>query len=171
MLPSTLSAIPNAVAGPSNLSAPNLAPSAPSQPTPLPTQNQRSLKTVSSSSPRYPQRQRQQALPSTALPGDPNPGIKTRLAARASQPLKKGSLKFKINTNVAKTGLYKILMGDYDRSLDENPDEPIMFEEQFILRVPEEVADGDQAAGIQGLAELVNAKKDIPGVSLKFKGQ
>ncbi|ORY29634.1 TAFII55 protein conserved region-domain-containing protein [Naematelia encephala] len=55
-------------------------------------------------------------------------------------------------------------LGDYDRELDENPDDPIAFEEQFILRVPESVAEGPN-----GLREMVKGKgKGLEGVEFKF---
>lgn len=62
------------------------------------------------------------------------------------------------------------IFGAYDRDLDEDPDEPLVFEEQFILRVPQEVLEGDKEHGVKGLAEMVKAKNEIEGVSIKFKG-
>lgn len=54
-------------------------------------------------------------------------------------------------------------LGDYDRDLDENPSEPLVFEEQFILRVPERVAGG--------LREMVKGKsKGLENVDIKFLG-
>ena len=55
-------------------------------------------------------------------------------------------------------------LGEYDRELDENPDEPLAFEEQFILRVPKNVA-GD-------LSEMVKKKGNgLDGVHFKFLGE
>lgn len=54
-------------------------------------------------------------------------------------------------------------LGDYDRDLDENPSEPLVFEEQFVLRVPERMAGG--------LREMVKGKsKGLEGVEIKFLG-
>jgi hypothetical protein len=54
-------------------------------------------------------------------------------------------------------------LGEYDRDLDENPTEPLAFEEQFILRVPESIAGG--------LREMVKGKtKGLEGVEFKFLG-
>jgi transcription initiation factor TFIID subunit 7 len=55
-------------------------------------------------------------------------------------------------------------LGGYDRMLDENPEEPLYFEEQFILRVPREVAEGKD-----GLRERVK-KGGLDGVEFKFFG-
>lgn len=55
-------------------------------------------------------------------------------------------------------------LGDYDRDLDENPSEPLVFEEQFILRVPERIA--------ENLRERVKGKtKGLDGVEIKFLGK
>ena len=54
-------------------------------------------------------------------------------------------------------------LGEYDRDLDENPTEPLAFEEQFILRVPESIAGN--------LREMVKGKtKGLDGVEFKFLG-
>lgn len=56
--------------------------------------------------------------------------------------------------------------GPYDRELDEDPSEPLQFEEQFILRVPKEVADGPN-----GLREILKGKgKGWESVEFKFLG-
>jgi transcription initiation factor TFIID subunit 7 len=61
-------------------------------------------------------------------------------------------------------------LGDYDRELDGDPDEPLEFEEQFILRVPREVADG-RGAEI-GLREMIKGKgKGMEGIEFKFLGE
>ncbi|KAJ9125647.1 hypothetical protein QFC22_000609 [Naganishia vaughanmartiniae] len=59
--------------------------------------------------------------------------------------------------------------GEYTRELDEDPEEPLAFEEQFILRVPKEVAMGDSKKGIKGLNQLLDERKEIDGVWFKFK--
>jgi transcription initiation factor TFIID subunit 7 len=61
--------------------------------------------------------------------------------------------------------------GEYTRELDEDPEEPLAFEEQFILRVPKEVAMGDPKRGIKGLNQLLDERKEIDGVWFKFKGE
>jgi hypothetical protein len=54
-------------------------------------------------------------------------------------------------------------LGEYDRDLDENPTEPLAFEEQFVLRVPESIAGN--------LREMVKGKnKGLDGVEFKFLG-
>lgn len=54
-------------------------------------------------------------------------------------------------------------LGEYDRDLDENPQEPLAFEEQFILRVPDSIAGS--------LREVVKGKgKGMEGVEIKFLG-
>ena len=60
--------------------------------------------------------------------------------------------------------------GEYTRELDEDPEEPIAFEEQFILRVPKEVAMGDPKRGVKGLNQLLDERKEVDGVWFKFKG-
>ena len=58
-------------------------------------------------------------------------------------------------------------LGEYDRELDEDPDDPLVFEEQFILRVPKEVAEGPN-----GLRESVKGKgKGLDGIEFKFVGK
>lgn len=55
-------------------------------------------------------------------------------------------------------------LGEYDRDLDEHPHEPLAFEEQFILRVPDSVAGK--------LREMVKGKgKGLEGVEFKFLGE
>ena len=61
-------------------------------------------------------------------------------------------------------------LGEYDRELDEDPQDPLAFEEQFILRVPKEVADGKN--GEEGLREMIKGKgKGLEGVEFKFLGE
>lgn len=63
-------------------------------------------------------------------------------------------------------------LGEYDRELDDNPDEPLAFEEQFILRVPREVADGRGEGTGTGLREMIKGKgKGLEGVEFKFLGK
>jgi transcription initiation factor TFIID subunit 7 len=55
-------------------------------------------------------------------------------------------------------------LGEYDRDLDEHPNEPLSFEEQFVLRVPDSVAGK--------LREMVKGKgKGLEGVEFKFLGE
>jgi transcription initiation factor TFIID subunit 7 len=57
-------------------------------------------------------------------------------------------------------------IGPYDRALDEDPTEPLAFEEQFILRVPRGVAEGPN-----GLKEILKGKgKGLESVEFKFLG-
>ena len=61
------------------------------------------------------------------------------------------------------TGRKTSFLGEYDRDLDENPTEPLAFEEQFILRVPESMAGN--------LREMVKGKtKGLDAVEFKFLG-
>ena len=61
-------------------------------------------------------------------------------------------------------------LGFYDRELDEDPEEPLNFEEQFILRVPRDIAEGRD--GKEGLKELVKGKgKGLEGIEFKFFGE
>lgn len=63
----------------------------------------------------------------------------------------------------AEGGRKTSFLGEYDRDLDENPTEPLAFEEQFILRVP------DTMAG--SLREMAKGKtKGLDGVEFKFLG-
>lgn len=61
--------------------------------------------------------------------------------------------------------------GEYTRELDDDPEEPLAFEEQFILRVPKEVAMGDPKKGVKGLNQLLDERKEVDGVWFKFKGE
>ncbi len=61
--------------------------------------------------------------------------------------------------------------GWYDRGLDEDKEEPSVYEEQFILRVNKEILHGDPSKGIKGLREAVLSRKAIEGVSIKWKGR
>jgi transcription initiation factor TFIID subunit 7 len=61
--------------------------------------------------------------------------------------------------------------GYYDRGLDDDKEEPLAFEEQFILRVNDEILKGDPEAGVKGLREAVMSRKPLEGVSFKFKGE
>ena len=94
----------------------------------------------------------------------------TRLSARAEQAsrVQKLKLNFKTSQNGGNTSARKTsFLGEYDRELDENPDEPLCFEEHFILRVPKEVADGNN-----GLREMVKGKgKGVENLEFKFLGQ
>lgn len=60
-------------------------------------------------------------------------------------------------------------LGYYDRELDEDQEEPLNFEEQFILRVPRDIAEGRD--GKDGLKDLVRGKgKGLEGIEFKFFG-
>ena len=62
-------------------------------------------------------------------------------------------------------------LGEYDRELDDNPEEPLVFEEQLILRVPKDVAEGIPGKEGSGLREMVKGKgKGIEGIEFKFLG-
>ena len=64
----------------------------------------------------------------------------------------------------AEGGSQLSFLGEYDRELDEDPKDPLAFEEQFILRVPREIADGPS-----GLREAVKGKgKGLDGLEFKF---
>ena len=92
-----------------------------------------------------------------------------RLSARAEQASKVQKLKLSFKTGGPGDNAFTrktSFLGEYDRELDENPDDPLAFEEQFILRVPREVAEGKD-----GLRELVKGKgKGLDGVEFKFLG-
>lgn len=91
----------------------------------------------------------------------------TRLSARAEQASKVRTLKLSFKTGPGDTSSRKSsFLGEYDRELDENPEEPLVFEEQFILRVPREVSEGGN-----GLREIVKGKgRGVEGVEFKFLG-
>lgn len=58
-------------------------------------------------------------------------------------------------------------LGEYDRELDDNPEDPLAFEEQFILRVPPSVADGKN--GELGLRDLIKGKgRGLDALEFKF---
>ncbi|WVR08504.1 hypothetical protein IAU60_005559 [Kwoniella sp. DSM 27419] len=60
-------------------------------------------------------------------------------------------------------------LGEYDRELDDHPEEPLHFEEQFVLRVPREVAEGKGEGTGTGLRDMVKGKgKGLEGVEFKF---
>lgn len=80
-------------------------------------------------------------------------------------------LKLSVSNNASEaSGARKSsFLGEYDRELDEDPQDPLAFEEQFILRVPPEVADGKNGEG--GLREMIKGKgKGLEGVEFKFLG-
>ena len=93
----------------------------------------------------------------------------TRLTARAEQASKVQKLKLNFKTGSGgdnAAGRKTSFLGEYDRELDENLEEPLCFEEQFVLRVPREVAEG-----ANGLREMVRGKgKGLEGVEFKFLG-
>lgn len=68
-----------------------------------------------------------------------------------------------ISRQETEAGRKTSFLGEYDRDLDENPSEPLAFEEQFILRVPESIAGG--------LRDMAKGKsKGLDGVEFKFLG-
>ncbi|BEJ02973.1 hypothetical protein CcaverHIS641_0101480 [Cutaneotrichosporon cavernicola] len=91
-----------------------------------------------------------------------------RNSQRASAAPTKLKISFKAGGEAsASAGRLNSFLGEYDRELDEHPDEPLAFEEQFILRVPQKVADG--VGGEPGLRDLVRGKgKGLDGVEFKF---
>jgi transcription initiation factor TFIID subunit 7 len=102
--------------------------------------------------------------------------ISTRIKSRSSLASQGGKLKtlklsFKTGNLTGERGEGTSFLGDYDRELDEHPEEPLAFEEQFILRVPKEVAEGTGGKHGEGLRDLIkNRKIDNGDVSFKFLG-
>lgn len=64
-------------------------------------------------------------------------------------------------------GSYTSFLGDYTRDADSDPDEPIVFEEQFILRVPHRVAQGD--SNVKGIKTMLDEKKQVTNAWFTFK--
>ena len=99
----------------------------------------------------------------------PSSRSSNRLSARAEQASKVQKLKLSFKTGGSGDSAFTrktSFLGEYDRELDENPDDPLAFEEQFILRAPREVADGKD-----GLRELIKGKgKGLNGIEFKFLG-
>jgi transcription initiation factor TFIID subunit 7 len=81
-------------------------------------------------------------------------------------------LKFSDKGEVQKVqgGKLTSFLGNYSREADSDPDEPLVFEEQFILRVPDKVVRGDKEKGIKGIKTLLEEKKEVNNASFKFKG-
>ena len=72
-------------------------------------------------------------------------------------------IRFKVGAKQDGDGRKSSFLGEYDRDLDENPDDPLAFEEQFILRVPGKISNGPN-----GLREVVKGKgKGLEGVEFK----
>jgi transcription initiation factor TFIID subunit 7 len=85
-------------------------------------------------------------------------------AAASSAPTK---LKLSFKAGEASGARQNSFLGEYDRELDENPDEPLAFEEQFILRVPPAIADG--RGNEVGLRDLLKGKgKGLDAIEFKF---
>lgn len=79
-------------------------------------------------------------------------------------------ISFKAGGGEAAGGRQTSFLGEYDRELDEHPEEPLAFEEQFILRVPQDVADG--RGDRIGLRDLIKGKgKGLEGVEFKMLGE
>jgi hypothetical protein len=64
-------------------------------------------------------------------------------------------------------------LGDYSREADDERDagEGLVFEEQFVLRVPDRVARGDKERGVKGIRTLLEEKKEVGNASFTFKGE
>lgn len=71
--------------------------------------------------------------------------------------------KLKLKVSEGSDGRKQSFLGPYDRDLDSD-DEELVFEEHFILRMPE----GKEA---DRLREMVSKKSAMPDVWFKFKGQ
>jgi len=82
-------------------------------------------------------------------------------------------LKFSDKGEVQKVQGAKLtsFLGNYSREADSDPEEPLVFEEQFILRVPDKVVRGDKEKGIKGIKTLLEEKKEVNNASFKFKGR
>ncbi|RSH87735.1 uncharacterized protein EHS24_000251 [Apiotrichum porosum] len=106
--------------------------------------------------------------------GDPGPSSAAfslnspHVGARAAASSGPTKLKISFKAGEAAGGRHTSFLGEYDRELDEQPDEPLAFEEQFILRVPPHVADGGKGSD-GGLRDLVRGKgRGLDGVEFKF---
>lgn len=70
--------------------------------------------------------------------------------------------KLKLKVNESADGRRQSFLGPYDRDLDSS-DEELVFEEHFILRLPE-------GKDCERLKDLVNKRAPMPDVWMKFKG-
>ena len=102
-------------------------------------------------------RARRQSTPSYV---DPSEGRTTRSAARG--PKIQPKLKLKLSEKAAAQAPGMSFLGPYDRELDSD-DEELVFEEQFILRMPE----GEDC---ERLRKMVQAREISDDVWFKFKG-
>lgn len=96
-----------------------------------------------------------------------------RMTTRAAADGGASKLKLSLKMNASGAGesyggRMTSFLGEYDRELDDNPEEPLEFEEQFIMRVPKEVADGKKGEG--GLREMIKGK-GLEGLEMKFMGK
>ncbi len=91
---------------------------------------------------------------------DPSEGRTTRSAARG--PKIQPKLKLKLSDKAAAQAPGMSFLGSYDRELDSD-DEELVFEEQFILRMPE----GEDC---ERLRKMVQAREISDDVWFKFKG-
>lgn len=87
------------------------------------------------------------------------------------QPIRR-STKLSLKVNGRGSSKNTSFLGEYDRELDDDPTEPLHFEEHFILRVPKEVAVGKGDGTGTGLRELAKGKgKGLEGIEFKFLGR
>ena len=91
---------------------------------------------------------------------DPSEGRTTRSAARG--PKVQPKLKLKLSEKAAAQAPGMSFLGPYDRELDSD-DEDLVFEEQFILRMP-------PGEDCDKLRKMVQAREVSDDVWFKFKG-
>nr|VWO98619.1 Oligopeptide transporter OPT-like protein [Ganoderma boninense] len=101
---------------------------------------------------------RRQSTPPYA---DPSEGRTTRSAARGPKPQPK--LKLKLSEKAAAQAPGMSFLGPYDRELDSD-DEDLVFEEQFILRLP-------PGEDCDKLRKMVQGREVSDDVWFKFKGE
>lgn len=92
---------------------------------------------------------------------DPSEGRTTRSAARGPKPQPK--LKLKLSEKAAAQAPGMSFLGPYDRELDSD-DEDLVFEEQFILRLP-------PGEDCDKLRKMVQGREVSDDVWFKFKGE
>ena len=92
---------------------------------------------------------------------DPSEGRTTRSAARG--PKIQPKLKLKLSEKAAAQAPGMSFLGPYDRELDSD-DEDLVFEEQFILRMP-------PGEDCERLRKMVQAREISDDVWFKFKGE
>lgn len=105
--------------------------------------------------------------PATTRSNAPRTSNRLSTQAEKSSKPKKIKFNFKAKEPGGTEATKSSFLGEYDRELDEHPTEPLVFEEQFILRVPKDVAEGPN-----GLREMIRGKgKGLEGVEFKFLGK